>query len=507
MSSASLFRVVAHQDGLPTVLFDEVDTIFGPRAKEHEEVRGVLNAGHRRGASAWRCVTKGKTIEPEEFPCFCAVALAGLGDLPDTILTRSVIVRMRRRAPGETVEPYRRREHAPDGYALRDRLAEWATLIRPTLNTNPSMPDGITDRAADVWESLLSIADAAGGDWPTRARVAAVTLVTLALGETPSLGVRLLADLKTIFAETDALSTVDLLVALHGIEEGPWPDLRGKALDARRLANLLKPYGIASKPIRLSTGVVRGYAKQDFHDAWVRYIPTEAEKKAPALEAPKEGADGPDVGASPQACVTSVTGVTPPGPGPEPGLGAGPVTVTGTSALSIEPVPSGTVTVPGYIYRPGSDPDSGVPQTVDAQAGTSPIASVTSETSATADDDVLVIFADPEPAPPPDTSAYPHFRHWVEAREAIRLKREASSRVRGPRTRSFAQGNSAMSGVATIASAAGFSSTLLTPTVRLPICWSSWHSGAWSIGRRRCKPSWTPGTAHRVHRTGQKSAN
>src|SRR5207249_555475 len=135
---------------------------------EHEEIRGVINAGHRRGASAGRCVVKGKQIETEELPAFCAVALAGLGNLPDTILSRSVIIKMRRRAPGEEVESYRRRIHAPEGYQLRDRLTAWSTQIRETLDTYPVMPDGITDRNADLWEALLAVADAAGGSWPER---------------------------------------------------------------------------------------------------------------------------------------------------------------------------------------------------------------------------------------------------------------------------------------------------------------------------------------------------
>lgn len=107
---------------------------------------------------------------------FCAVVLAGLGDWPDTILTRSVIIKMRRRAPDEQVEPYRRRIHAPEGYAIRDRLAAWAADVSTSLNPYPVMPEGICDRPADVWEALLSVADAAGGSWPNRARVSAVTL-------------------------------------------------------------------------------------------------------------------------------------------------------------------------------------------------------------------------------------------------------------------------------------------------------------------------------------------
>jgi hypothetical protein len=95
VSAAYLFRKVDDEKGRPTILFDEIDTIFGPKAKEHEDVRGLLNAGHRKGAIAGRCVMLGKNVELVDYPAYCAVAIAGLGDLPDTIMTRSVIVPMR----------------------------------------------------------------------------------------------------------------------------------------------------------------------------------------------------------------------------------------------------------------------------------------------------------------------------------------------------------------------------------------------------------------------------
>src|SRR5437763_12113369 len=109
VTPAYLFRKVGDDEAKPTILYDEVDTVFGPKAKDNEEIRGLLNAGHRRGAVAGRCVVSGKEVTTEEIPAYCAVALAGLGGLPDTLLSRAVVVRMRRRSPDETVEPYRRR--------------------------------------------------------------------------------------------------------------------------------------------------------------------------------------------------------------------------------------------------------------------------------------------------------------------------------------------------------------------------------------------------------------
>ena len=274
VTPAYLFRKVAAEEGRPTILFDEIDTIFGPKAKDNEEIRGLLNAGHRRGAVAGRCVVKGKIIETEEIPAYCALALAGLGNLPDTILTRSVVIRMRRRAPGETVEPYRRRVHGPAGDELRQAIRDWASSVEERAGGLwPEMPENIKDRDADVWESLIAVADLAGRDWPERARVAAVTLVTLAKESTPSLGVKLLQDIRTVLGGEDQIATKELLEKLHRLEESPWGDLKGKPLDERGLAKRLRPYEIKPTTIRILAETRKGYRKTDFFDAWSRYLP------------------------------------------------------------------------------------------------------------------------------------------------------------------------------------------------------------------------------------------
>jgi len=295
VTPAYLFRKVADEEGRPTILFDEIDTVFGPKAKNNEEIRGLLNAGHRQGAVAGRCVVKGKEIHTEEIPAYCAVALAGLDDLPDTIRTRSILIRMRRRAPGETVEPYRRRLHSHEGFELRDQLAEAIGMAESELRrAMPSMPDGVVDRDADVWEPLLAIADLAGGDWPVLARVAAVTLVTDAKAGTPSLGVKLLSDLRTVFGDCDHMRTDELLQKLCALDESPWGEMRGKALDARGLARRLSKYDVRPKTNRTDSGTAKGYTRESLHDAWQRYLPT-----GTALSSPTDGS------------VTSVTNGTP----------------------------------------------------------------------------------------------------------------------------------------------------------------------------------------------------
>ena len=274
VSPAFMFRRVSHPDGPPTILFDEVDAIFGPKARDNEELRAFINAGHRRGAIFGRCVmVPGKAPRLEELPAYCAMAVAGLGDLPDTILSRSIIIKMRKRSPAEPVEPYRLRLHAKAGNALRDLVSLWIGNIQSFGDPWPTLPESIVDRNADLWEGLIAIADQAGGDWPERARVSAVSLVSDSIRDGGSLGIRLLGDLRTVFGDRDAMPTTIILEELCKMDEAPWSDLRGKALNARGLAGLLRRYGVHRKQIRIGLATTKGYTREDLYDAWQRYLP------------------------------------------------------------------------------------------------------------------------------------------------------------------------------------------------------------------------------------------
>lgn len=283
-SPAAIFRSVQAEQ--PTLLFDEVDAVFSRRGSDDgaEDLRALLNAGHRKGATIPRCVGPAHAVA--RFPVYAAVALAGLGDLPDTLMSRSLIVRMRRRAPNEVVEPFRHRVHAGDGHLLAGRLAAWMTTIRDALaDAWPDMPDGIVDRPADAWEPLVAVADAAGGAWPGRAREACVELCKVAQSREASLGVRLLGDLRDVFGDTATLSTEAILDRLRKIEEAPWDDLRGRPLDPRGLAGRLRRYEVTSTKVKVDGRALQGYRREDLWDAWTRYLsptPQEAEPVEPA---------------------------------------------------------------------------------------------------------------------------------------------------------------------------------------------------------------------------------
>lgn len=276
-SPAAVYRAIGADGGPPTLLVDEADTIFGAKTAEaNEDLRGLLNAGHQRNRPTIRWDAASRTLE--KIPTFAMAALAGIGAMPDTIEDRAIVIRMRRRAPGETVAPYRHRRDRGALTRLATTLHAWlAEHARELEAATPVMP--VEDRAADTWEPLIAVADLAGGEWPQRARDAAIHLTSDWEGTAETSDrIRLLVDCRTAFGDDDALPTVTLLQRLRSDPEAPWADYGGSGtgLSAMRLAALLREYDIRSVNIRFASpiGQTKGYRRLDFTDAWARYTPT-----------------------------------------------------------------------------------------------------------------------------------------------------------------------------------------------------------------------------------------
>ncbi len=288
---AAVFRLLATEQA--TVLFDEVDAIFGPKAaREHEDLRALLNSGYRRGATVARVTGDGKKMKVERFPVFAATALAGIGNLPDTIENRSIVIPMRRRAPDEALQPFRLREVRAETEDLRLALIAWGVAAEAELTAaRPLMPEGLVDRAADVWEPLLAIADLAGGDWPQRARNAAQAIVANRVADDLSWGVRLLGDIREVFVVDDRMSSDALVIALNSLPEAPWGGLHDRhGLNQSDLAKRLKPYGIEPKTVRLAPkSTPRGYLREQFVDAWKRYL--RVDEPDPTTPSPERAGD------------------------------------------------------------------------------------------------------------------------------------------------------------------------------------------------------------------------
>ncbi len=266
--SEAVVYTVLSQRPRPTLLLDEADAIFGPRtAERYEGVRAILNAGNKQGTPVLRVKLEGRRREVEAFDVYGPKAVAGIGNLPPTVADRSIPIRMRRRAPSEPVAKFRTRAARAEAEMI---VLDWSRV--PVVPVVP-VPEELNDRAADSWEPLIAIADAAGGSWPTLARLAAVALSSE--DESPvSVGMRLLSEIKDVFGEEDHLTTGELLRRLHDLDDAPWGDWYGSPLSARALAKLLDPYRVAPLLKRIpGQPRARGYFRSDFLDAWTRYVP------------------------------------------------------------------------------------------------------------------------------------------------------------------------------------------------------------------------------------------
>ena len=260
----------------PTLLLDESDATFAGDKEFAQALRGVLNTGYLRSGKTSLCVARGKTIEFADFSTFGAKAIAGIGSLPDTVADRSIPIRLQRKLPGESVERFRRRKALVDADAIRSRLGEWAEVFVAKEHPEPNIPHELPDRAADIAEPLLAIAETCGHGVAASARIALLELCGRHR-EDDSLGVRLLLDVRILFDECreDRIASATLAARLAAIEESPWGPRFGRDFDARALAKLLKPFAIRPRGIRLADdSTPRGYHREDFADAWARFTPS-----------------------------------------------------------------------------------------------------------------------------------------------------------------------------------------------------------------------------------------
>jgi len=290
-STMYLYREISNPEGRPTILYDEIDTIFGPKAKGDEDARAMLNAGHRKGATAGRCVIVGNEVKTEDFPAYCAVAIAGLGYLPDTIISRSIRIGLHRRSAHEPIEQFRDRLVNGDVTILREKISTlMEDLYKSMDGYYPEFPEGVENRDADVWEPLLIIADIIGGSWPQRARAAATYLVKKSKEVPLSLNLRLLKDIRLIWGDRSKMSTQQIIDELGELEEAAWNEInRGHPMTTADLGKRLRNYDIKTTVLNLGGArSVRGYYREDMQEIWLRYLgsvnpePEELQTRYPA---------------------------------------------------------------------------------------------------------------------------------------------------------------------------------------------------------------------------------
>jgi hypothetical protein len=277
LSEAALFRLI--DKNRPTLLVDEVDAVFGKKNSDSTEgIRQVLNSGYRKHKQVWRCVPPSQDVRA--FDVYCPKATAGLNELPGTLAHRSIPIAMQPPLPTDVYEDLDPEEAEQQADILKQNLVSWADESQDFLRDpqlKPARCDDLDARGNEIWRILLRIADQAGGDWPERARTAAVELSGRGRQHRDaSTTVRLLGHIRDLFPD-ERMFCATIAEALNADDQlpyGGWSD--GKGITTRELGKKLAPYGVIAKTIRIGEKRAYGYERTQFEEPWSRYLPGNA---------------------------------------------------------------------------------------------------------------------------------------------------------------------------------------------------------------------------------------
>ena len=267
ITPAAIYRLIERDQ--PTLLFDEADRFL----RGNNELNGIINAGHARFEA--NVIINKKlpdgNYDPVEFPVWCAKAIAGIGSQDDTLISRSIVISLRRKLITETVKPVRFNLHQQHE-DTRQALATWASNfqsvceeeMKPFLNAN-------TDRGIDNWLPIGIIAKRIGFSWIERAQAALTSIEARQNHDAQSTGVQLLTDVRNVVSESSRpeWSSTDLYNAVVINEETDWSVFNhGRPITKKKFTQMLGDFGI--KPTKRSNANV--FYVVDLEDAFVRYL-------------------------------------------------------------------------------------------------------------------------------------------------------------------------------------------------------------------------------------------
>lgn len=299
-SPALLVRLL--QDGVRTLLIDEVDRSLNPKKPGVEDLIAIINSGYKRGATRPVLTpTKGGGWEVREMPTFCPVAMAGNSPhLPDDTKSRCIRILLMPDLDG-VIEDSDWEKIEDNVHRLHQRIVAFADQNRATVAQDVELPAGCLGRAKEKWRPLKRVAVAIGGRWPAIADQLILRSIAeddherdAGLRAVPP-GMVLITDLFDVWPDDDDLvPTKDLVAALvrHNPEYWGENSNYGKALTDTRFGRLVTQ---ATKVTSQRPGGrgQRGYTKAQFIQVWHRLGIGRDEPGAPGyLGAP--GADPDD---------------------------------------------------------------------------------------------------------------------------------------------------------------------------------------------------------------------
>ena len=259
----------------PTLLIDEIDSVFRKNSEEGEATRAFANTGYR--ATGFYGITEGDSKKtPTKFKTFAPMALAGKGEvLPESVMTRAVIIRLQRRMGNEYIEDFLTDLVAFEAEELREELLGWSDYCAQEISTlNPDLP--VRDRDREVWLPLFIVAHLADEAWIKRAEIALANIQEAKSDNTLPRERQLLSDTWKIFQgqEREKIKSAAIILGLIEMHDSEWDTYNfGKPINERALAKKLRTYGIKPAQIRFENGQgAKGYYRSEVESAVKRYL-------------------------------------------------------------------------------------------------------------------------------------------------------------------------------------------------------------------------------------------
>jgi putative DNA primase/helicase len=277
ISASAMFRAV---DAFRvSLMVEEGDQVF---KGANPDLLAIMNAGaDRMLAKVMRSekTDDGKFL-PREFSCFAPVAFTSIKQVPKTLQSRAIVLRMQRAAKDEQLEQLTVRTRA----GLIDvgrKLMRWAADLGEL--PDPDLPQDLFNRIEDRWFTLFQIAHLAKGEWPERCRRAALGDLAQGKAEVADGGVDgdLLRDIWEVFhaSKKPRMFTKEICSKLLALDESPWMTANGgKPVDDWYLRTHLRDFlpvnieKIALRKWREGKVEQRGFDQLHLADAFKRYL-------------------------------------------------------------------------------------------------------------------------------------------------------------------------------------------------------------------------------------------
>jgi hypothetical protein len=257
----------------PTLLLDQAE---GLARDEHNDLMVCILNGYRARST----VTVQYNREPVDRPIYCPKAFALLGTMMPAARDRAIVIEMRQARS-------RKRWYWPEasqrGGAIQKRCAaltlERADDIEDSLANFVGLPF-LQEREEEIWtvpfvmcetfcaDRRAELEGAAADICAAKRATPAKVNATQANQQAHALrdGETLLRDMLAVCGPV-AIRTIDAKKALMGMHDAPWHNYAGEGLDDQKIAELLRPYGVAPRQIKIDGRNLRGYLRADLIDA------------------------------------------------------------------------------------------------------------------------------------------------------------------------------------------------------------------------------------------------